>query len=211
MTLINRWRRWWLGMVMCGIGLAAQAGAFEDFFAAIEVDNARGVRSLLERGFDANAVDEKGQHPLYLALRGEAFKVAEVLLAHPGTKVDSTNAAGETPLMMAALRGHTEWAKRLLDRGAAVHKPDWSPMHYAATGPSVAVVRLLHERGAPIEAHSPNRTTPLMMAAQYGSEEAVDYLLARGADARAKNDRGLDAAAFARLGGREALALRLAR
>ena len=193
-----------------GLASAAQAGAFEDFFQAVSVDNASGVKTLLDRGFDANAVDEKGQRALYLALRGEAFRVAEVLLMHPGINVDANNGAGETALMMAALRGQLDWMRRLLERGAAVHKDGWSPLHYAATGPSAVAVRLLLDRGAPVEAMSPNRTTPLMMAAQYGSEESVELLRLRGATLGAKNDRGLTAADFAKLGGREALSSKLA-
>ena len=209
MTLNLRLRSLLLCLYL-GLASGAHAGAFEDFFQAITVDNASGVKGLLERGFDANAVDEKGQHALFLALRGEAYRVAEVLLIHPGVKLDASNAAGETALMMAALRGQLDWMRKLLERGAAVHKEGWSPLHYAATGPSAAAVRLLLDRGAPIEAMSPNRTTPLMMAAQYGSEESVELLRLRGATLGAKNDRGLTAADFAKLGGREALSSKLA-
>lgn len=189
---------------------AAHAGSFEDFFSAVAIDDAATVKVLLDRGFDANAPDEKGQQALFLALRGEAFKVAAVLLAHPGIKLDVNNAAGETALMMAALRGQIDWARKLIERGAAVHKEGWSPLHYAATGPATPVVLLLLDHGAAIDARSPNRTTPLMMAAQYGSEASVDLLLSRGASLRARNDRGLAAVDFARLGGRDVLATRLA-
>jgi hypothetical protein len=48
-----------------------------------------------------------------------------------------------------------------------------------------------------------------MMAARYGTEEATRLLLARGASATVRNDAGLNAADFARLAGREALAARL--
>ena len=48
-----------------------------------------------------------------------------------------------------------------------------------------------------------------MMAARYGNEEAVDALLAAGADRTAKNDLGMDASAFAASAGREKLAARL--
>ena len=98
----------------------------------------------------------------------------------------------------------------LLDHGAKVNQPGWSPLHYAATGPEPKVVQLLIERGADLNALSPNGTTPLMMAAQYGSEGSVDLLLARGADRSLRNDKGLRAADFARLSGREALVRRLA-
>ena len=70
-------------------------------------------------------------------------------------------------------------------------------------------VKLLLSKGAPLEARSPNGSTPLMMAARYGNEEAVDALLAAGADRTAKNDLGMNASAFAASAGRDRLAARL--
>ncbi|MDP1648487.1 MAG: ankyrin repeat domain-containing protein [Rubrivivax sp.] len=185
------------------------AGSYEDYFRALEVDDAGTVSGLLERGFDPNAPDENGQVGLYLALRDGALKVAATLLAHPELKVDAVNAADETPLMMAALRGNREWTQRLLDRGAQLNRSGWTPLHYAASGPEPKLLTLLLDRGALIEAASPNRTTPLMMAARYGAPGAAEALLARGADPRARNDLGLTAADFARQAGREALAASL--
>jgi uncharacterized protein len=193
----------------------ANAGSFEDFFQAVKRDDASTVQALLARGFDANSVDEKGQVPLYLALREGSFQVCAVLLDQPQTRIDQPNAAGETPLMMAALRGHSEWAGRLLDRGARLNglangeRPGWTPLHYAAAGPDAKTVALLLARGARVDVRAPNGTTPLMMAAQYGPEDAVFLLLDKGADARLSNDLGLKAADFAGKGGRESLAKRL--
>lgn len=189
--------------------LPARAGSYEDFFRALENDNVGVVSELLGKGFDPNTPDERGQSPLLLALRGESFKVATVLLAQPGLKLDAANSVGETALMMAALRGQFEWLQRLLERGARINKDGWTPLHYAASGPEPKAVALLIDRGAALDALSPNRTTPLMMAAQYGAEPSVALLLERGASPRLRNDRGLNPADFARLGGREALAARL--
>jgi ankyrin repeat protein len=188
---------------------AAKADPRVDFFRAINVDNDRTVRQLLESGFDPNSVNPQGLVALFLAMREESFKVAALLLAHPAIRVDAVSPADETPLMMACLKGHREWAKRLLDAGAALNRPGWTPLHYAASGPDAALVADLLERGADINAGSPNRSTPLMMAARYGAEAAADVLLRKGADARVRNDRGLTAADFARTAGREALALRI--
>lgn len=189
----------------------AQAQSAVDFFRAINVDDAGTVKRLLERGFDPNTTDPKGQVGLYLAFRDESPKAVAALLAHPQTRVDAVNAADETPLMMAALRGALDGARQLLDRGAALNRPGWTALHYAASGPEPRMVALLLDRGAALEALSPNRTTPLMMAARYGPEEAVDLLLARGASLGARNDAGLGAVDFAELAGRESLAARLKR
>jgi len=180
-----------------------------DFFRAVNTDNVGTVSRALSQGFDPNALDEHGQPALILALQLESPKVAKVLMDASGAQIDIRNHAGETPLMMAALKAEVDAAAALVAHGAAVNKDGWSPLHYAATGGSAAIVKLLLSKGATLEARSPNGTTPLMMAARYGNEEAVDALLAAGADRTAKNDLGMDASAFAASAGRDRLAARL--
>ena len=60
------------------------------------------------------------------------------------------------------------------------------------------VVQLLLENYAYIDAESPNGSTPLMMAAMYGSADTVKVLLLAGADANLKNSLGLTALDFAK-------------
>lgn len=184
----------------------AHANPSVDFFRAVNVDNDRSVKDLLASGFDPNTANEKGQVGLYLALREESFKVAAALLAHPATRIDATTEADETPLMMAAMRGNLDWTQRLLERGAAINRMGWTPLHYAASGPEVAVVKLLLDRGAVIDAPSPNSTTALMMAARYGPHDSVELLLQRGANPKLRNQRQMTPADFASSVGREPLA-----
>jgi ankyrin repeat protein len=188
----------------------AVAGSYDDFFRALRIDNAGAVSELLARGFDPNSPDEKGQTGLHLAIRDNSPRVASVLLAHPALRVDAPNASDETPLMLAALRGQMDSAQRLLDKGAAVNRPGWAPLHYAATGPEPKLVSLMLERGAQIDAPSPNGSTALMMAARYGADESALLLLARGASTTVRNQRDMNAADFARSVGRDALAAKLA-
>jgi uncharacterized protein len=181
---------------------SARADSYVDFFRAINVDNASKVAELLGQGFDPNTMNESGQVPLYLAMREDAPKVAAVLLASPALRIDASNAVGETPLMMAALRGRLDWANKLIERGAKVQKPGWAPVHYAASGPSTELLAMLLDRGAEINALAPNGSTPLMMAARFGPEDSVKLLVQRGADTKLLNDRNLSAADLARNTGR---------
>jgi len=177
----------------------AMADSYVDYFRAVDTDNADGVAALLARGFDPNTLSAYGQTGLFLAMREESLKVAEVLVASPALKVDVVNATGETALMMAALRGQLAWSKTLIAKGAKVNRAGWTPLHYAATGPNVEVVALMLDRGADIDARAPNGNTPLMMATRYGSEESVQLLVKRGANRKARNDRNESAADLARL------------
>ena len=201
-----------LAIVTSITSFSATAGAYEDFFKSILFDDARNVGHLLERGFDVNALDDKGQNGLYLSMREGSFKVAAVLLKQPQLQAEQANAAGETALMMAALKGHTDWLQPMLDRGARVDGAGgraWTALHYACSGPQASTVQALLARGADRNARSPNGSTPLMMAARYGTEDQVDLLLKAGADLQLRNDLGLSAADFARQAGRDKLASRL--
>lgn len=189
--------------------LTANADSYVDFFRAVANDNAGAVQALLAQGFDPNTLSEKGQTPLQIALQEENPKVTAVLLANPKLKPDQPNAVGETPLMIAALRGNLDVVRRLVELGAQVRRPGWTPAHYAATGPNVQVLAFLLDRGADIDAVAPNGSTPLMMAARHGSEENVKLLIARGANKRIKNNLNQTAADLAALSGRDWMVLLL--
>ncbi|MBS7807371.1 ankyrin repeat domain-containing protein [Variovorax sp. PCZ-1] len=173
------------------------AGAYEDFFSAIKRDDANAVQSLLQRGFDPNTRDPKNFHGLFIALREPSPKVAQILIKAPKIDLNPITADGETPLMMAVFRGQTELAIAMIDKGADVNKPGWAPLHYAATAGNVQLIKILLENHAYIDAESPNKTTPLMMAAHYGTSGAVKLLLEEGADVSLKNELGLTAIDFA--------------
>lgn len=181
----------------------ARAGSYEDFFAGVLRDNPGTLRTLLSRGFDPNTLDPEGLPGLYIALRNESLKAANVLIDWPKTNIDIRSPKDETPLMMAALKGHLDLVKKLIAKDADVNKPGWAPLHYAATGAHLAIMEVLLEHHAFIDAESPNGTTPLMMAALYGNAAAVKLLLDAGADATMKNQLGMTAVDFANRAGRE--------
>jgi ankyrin repeat protein len=177
---------------------------------AVRQDNGRAMAQLVTRGTDPNLVNAQGDTLLIAALRDGSGSVVEALLVAPGLKADQANAIGETPLMIAALRGDGGAARRLLDLGAQLNRPGWTPLHYAANGGQVDLVELFIARGAKVDARSRGDVTPLMVAARENHTEVVAVLLKAGADRQARSDRGLRAADFATEGGHDRLAARLA-
>jgi ankyrin repeat protein len=206
--------RIWLGLLLAMPALlhAQQAGVdlTEQWLAAAQRDNAGLIMTLMLRGTDPNLRNAERQTALHLALRNESDKTFQTLLKHPGLDVNAINQAGETPLMLAALKGRPDWMKALVARGALVNEPGWTALHYACSGPDRGAVRWLLEQGAEIDARSPNGSTPLMMAAGYGESSSVELLLKAGANVGLRNEQGMDAADFARRAGRDRVAEQIA-
>ena len=168
----------------------SKAGAFDDFFKAIVFDQVPVVGNLIYRGMDPNTPTEKGEPAMVFAVRSGAHKSVAFLLKQPGIQVDATNTADETALMLAANANDLVSANLLIEAGASVNRPNWTPLHYAASKGHTAMMRLLIDNDAYIDAESPNGTTPLMMAAYYASPIAVKLMLEEGADPNLQNQDG---------------------
>lgn len=178
------------------------AGSYDDFFKAIKIDDAPTIAQLLARGFDVNTLDAQGSHGLILAIKEPSLKAAQALVNAPKIDLNLLNGNGESPLMLAALKGELDLVEKMVKKGADVNKTGWTALHYAASNGHSAVIRLLLENYAYIDAESPNGSTPLMMASMYGSPESVKLLLDEGADPLLKNQQNMTALQFAQRGQR---------
>ncbi len=187
-----------LSVVLSGLlALNTWAGSYDDFFLAVKQDNPVAVQDLLNRGIDPNLLSPEQVPAIIFALRISSFKVSKVLFEHPGLDVNILSKENESPLMLAALRGQLGFCQILIERNADVNKTGWAPLHYAATAGHLSVMQLLLDNHAFIDAASPNGSTPLMMAAMYGTSDAVKLLLESGADWTIKNEKDLTAIDFA--------------
>lgn len=181
---------------------SAFAGAYEDFFKAAKIDDAGEVTSLLKRGLDPNIIEEeRGDTGMILALRENAMKVFNVLLNARGINLDIRARNGDTALMIAAYKGNKPAVEALLTKGAAVNQSGWTALHYAAAIGNNDIMQLLLQKSANPDAQSPNKTTPMMMAARAGHIMTVKVLLDAGADATLKTDQGMTAIDLAKAHG----------
>lgn len=175
------------------------AGAYDDFFRAVKLDDAPTIKSLLRRGLDPNLIEaERGETGLILAMREGSQEVFKVLIDARGIDLDAKAHNGDNALMLAAYKGNKPAVVALLEKGAEPNKPGWTALHYAASIGNNEIVQLLLDHSAYIDAESPNKTTPLMMAARAGKIMTIKLLLDEGADATLKNELGMSAIDFAR-------------
>lgn len=188
----------------------ATAGSYTDFFRAVATNDTSAVRTLLAEGFDPNAVNQKGDSALYLALKDRSLDVAQVLIAQPKINLNQLNPSDENALMIACLEGDEDIVKAMVKRGAEINKPGWTPLAYAATNGHTEIVKYLLDHAAYIDAAAPNGTTPLMMAAYFGYDDTVQLLLDEGADPNLKNAMGFTALDLAVRRGHTEVAKRLA-
>ena len=211
-------RRAWLCPILLVVSLAAAAAATPEqvskFFRAVQLDDARTVKTMLGGQVDPNEINPVGGEPaLVLAVREGAMDVFQAVLADPGTRVDAPAVNGNTALMMAAFKGNRPAAEALVAKGAAVNRPGWTPLHYAAAAGDEGIAALLLEHGARVDAVSPRASgsyTPLMMAAREGKEDMAVFLRKRGASPTLKNGEGLTAAQIAERADHKSLARTLA-
>lgn len=186
-------------LVAAVIGAPAHAGAYDNFFKAVELDLGPTVQSLLERGMDPNTIDgRRGDPALIFAVRNGSPKALAVLLNAKQVNLEARAPNGDTALMVAAYKGNREAVAALLDKGAEPNRPGWTALHYAASVGNVEIVRMLLEKSAYIDAEAPNKTTPLMMAARGGHTDTMKLLVEEGADVSLRNTLGMTAADFAR-------------
>jgi ankyrin repeat protein len=116
---------------------------------------------------------------------------------HPKIQLDQRAKNGDTAIMLAAYLEQKETVQRLIEAGAQVNQAGWTALHYAAVVGRLDIIEMLIARFAYIDAETPNKTTPLMLAARRGEMNVVKFLIAEGADISLKNTLGWTAYDFA--------------
>jgi ankyrin repeat protein len=171
--------------------LAANTDIDLRLLAATHSGNTAAVKSLLQRGANAEARDNDGTTALMsAALYGDLDMMG--VLVRNGADINARNKAGATALMWSA--ADPQKVKWLLKHGADVNTradTGFTPLLVAAgCEGSLESVKLLLDHGATVNEASNGGFTPLMAACGGDSSEAVALLLRKGADVRAKNRVG---------------------
>jgi ankyrin repeat protein/beta-lactamase regulating signal transducer with metallopeptidase domain len=145
---------------------------------------------LLAKGADVNA-EPGDQTPLHWAVRERHKDMINWLLARGANP--NADAFG-TPLHWAVWWWDVDTALLLVSHGADIHlytqSYPFSPLFDSVKGGDRAMVEALVTKTGDTKAA---QWAPLHAAASSGNMQAIENLLARGADVNAKSDRGLSA------------------
>ena len=185
-------------------------------FDAAKLGQVARVDELLARGAAVNMADRRGFTLLMWACAGGHGELVRRLLER-GAAPDARAADGTTALMLAAANGFPDIVRALLARGvnvaavkggvtahqlaiargqsavAALLAPAeglGGRLIQAATEGHDALVRQLLVLGAPVNVSDARGATALMIAARNGDLGIMYFLLARGADASARDNEG---------------------
>lgn len=153
------------------------------------------MRSLITLGFNPNGQNPRGETPLMLAAEARQPDLCDVLLASGARPNVACGDLRQTPLHSAATMGDTAICRALIEAGADPSAQDAlnrAPLHFAAEGGHVDVIRLLAEHPSVLQ-NDLNRIvlnfhSPLYNAVSSAKDnkpqalEALKLLLDLGAD-----------------------------
>ncbi|MCU0897267.1 MAG: ankyrin repeat domain-containing protein [Burkholderiales bacterium] len=178
--------------LLLGAGTATAQPTLDDLFRAVDTNNVLEVRSLIDRGMDANSTNAQGRTLLMQAAWDGHIEIVQLLL-DKRARLNVRNPSGETAIMLAAMRGNLAVVELLYNKGAEINHSGWTPLHYCAWESKTEVCRFLVAKKADVNARAPNDSTPLMVASRQGAQEVVRLLLANGANPNLESDRGMTA------------------
>ncbi|MDO5537608.1 MAG: ankyrin repeat domain-containing protein [Desulfovibrionaceae bacterium] len=154
----------------------------DSFVGAAESLSQEKMERFLFFGMDPNARDSQGRTALTV-LAGASTDQPQLvnLLLESGADPDAADAKGWTPLMTAAIAGRAGDVEALVRCQGDLAKLSGSSVP-VDPGPRLGVMEALIKGGATVDKATPEGLTALAMAIFAGRPEAVDLLMASGAN-----------------------------
>jgi len=160
---------------------------------SIENNRVDDVERLFDSGMSVLATDDHKNTLVHFAAEAGNMEILR-LLGDRGAPLDCRNWINQTPLSLAARKGHLQVVKYLCEHGATTHGPDLNtaPLGAAAAAGHLKIVKyLVEQRNVPLNSlERPFGATPLFIAARFLRLDVVRYLMAKGADPNIANVQG---------------------
>lgn len=153
------------------------------------------ARYLLENGAVSTAQDTTGSTPLHEAVRYGHTEIAQMLLG-AGTPVNATDNMGKTPIMLyIPEEAQAEIYPLLISYKADVTRTDAygdTVLHSATmTGLPTGILTQLVAAGADINRRNKDGATALLIAAQKGRLDHIEFYASLGADIHSEDKCGI--------------------
>jgi ankyrin repeat protein len=161
--------------------------------AALSRGYLKTAKILYERGAEVDVQGSDNRTPLRAASRSGHLEIVQWLLSCGANSTVRDEEYGLTPLHVAAIWGHVEVSRLLLQYKADIHAHDkegQTSLHGAALHSEVNVARLLLEHGADVNARDNRRITPLHLASENGNLDVARLLVEHGANIDAEDNVG---------------------
>lgn len=188
-------------LISAGADLNASDGdGYTPLYHAIWANDANMVEVLVGKGADVNLTPEKGYPLLQCAIWEEDMSTVRFLVDH-GARFDVEPQGGWSAFRYAVCAGSRDLIELFVAKGARV-----SNLHWAAWMGNLAQVRSAVEQGADVVAKDGELGwTPLHWAASGGQEEVAAFLIDKGAEVDARDERGNTPLVSAAAAGRRAV------
>ena len=148
----------------------------QQLIQAVDHRDATLVCTLLDRGANAAAKNERGDSVLVYAARSGDAAIVKLLLM----KISDTDVKKEA--LFQTTRGGPAMIEVDLATGQSIPKEKRSP--WAET------LGYLLDSGVPVDARDEENSTPLISAAAHGQTDMAEFLISRGADINATDKYG---------------------
>ena len=163
------------------------------FIEAAANGNTARIMAMIEKGVNIDSTDRTGRTALHLA-SSEGHTLVVCILIRNGANPNIRDNLGNEPLCEAIIKGHTKTSDELVLGGARLSETaqaalDMKFRHLAAAG-DLGGIKMLAETGLAIDAVDSVGRSALHIATERGHEHVVEYLLARGADVRRRDQAG---------------------
>jgi ankyrin repeat protein len=171
-------------------------------FYAVQAERKETAQLLLEQGANPNIEGRAGVTPLETAAFNGNRGIVDLLL-RSGADSRHIDRTGKGAIVYAVARGFADIAERLIATGIDVNARygnDLTALMWAAghsndvpQDEGVATISMLLDKGARSNDQDNRGRTALMIAAELGHRDAVELLLARGADPSLLDKQGMSA------------------
>ncbi|MFC1563373.1 ankyrin repeat domain-containing protein [candidate division KSB1 bacterium] len=131
---------------------------------------------------------------IHEAAKNGELQVVKDLIENDPKIIDSPDKSGYTPLIRAAIEGHLEIVRYLVEKGANIEAKEryqMTPLFWAINRKHSDIAEYLIGKGADIEARNIYRSIPLVAASENNLTEVVELLIEKGADVNAGGLMGM--------------------